>query len=372
MKQAEQGCLLIGDLSGYTGYLAGTELEHAHSVLDAVFGVLIAALEPAFKVQELEGDAIFVYRVDYQPDPSLLLDAVEQSYFAFRRHMRDVIAATTCDCNACRRLPELDLKFVAHYGSFVIDRLGRLGEITGTDVVIAHRLLKNRVPETFGFRAYGLYTDALVRAAGIDPRALGLLPHRESYEHLGEITVYVQDLSARWEADQNTTRVELEDREAFVDLVSDELPADPATIWSYLTVPARRVQWQGLDQVDELSGLGRRGVGTRNHCIHARGTFDEEILDWHPYDHEAVRMFMPRMGSVLASYDLTPSEGGTRLRYRCGRPQGVLLRLMKPMVARQMRSEVTQKFEILKEILAGEPASHPASGEPARGGSTDG
>lgn len=353
MKPAQQGCLLIGDLSGYTGYLAGTELEHAHSVLDGVFGVLIAALEPAFNVQELEGDAIFVYRVDPGPDPSLLLDAVEQSYFAFRRHMRDVIAATTCDCNACRRLPELDLKFVAHYGSFVVDRLGRLGEVTGTDVVIAHRLLKNRVPETFGLRAYGLYTDALVRAAGIDPGALGLLPHRESYEHLGEIKVYVQDLSARWEAEQRTTRVQLEDREAFVDLVSDELPADPATIWSYLTVPARRVDWQGLNRVDELAGPGRRGVGTRTHCIHAKGSFDEEILDWHPYQHEVVRMFMPRMGSVLASYDLEPSGGGTRLRYRAGRPEGMLLRLMKPMVARQMRSEVAEKFEILKGILDG-------------------
>jgi hypothetical protein len=371
MKQAEQGCLLIGDLSGYTGYLVGTELEHAHSVLDAVFGVLIAALEPAFKVHELEGDAIFVYRVDPQPDPSLLLDAVEQSYFAFRRHMRDVIAATTCDCNACRRLPELDLKFVGHYGSFVIDRLGRLGEVTGTDVVIAHRLLKNRVAETLGLRAYGLYTEALVRAAGIDARALGLLPHRESYEHLGEITVHVQDLGARWEAEQHTTRVELEDREAFVDLVSDELAADPATIWSYLTVPSRRVQWQGLDQVDELGGPGRRGVGTRTHCIHAGGTFDEEILDWHPYEHEAVRMFMPRMGSVVASHDLTPTERGTRLRYRCGRPHGMLMRLMRPMVARQMRSEVAEKFEILKGILAGEPASHPASDEPGRGASTE-
>jgi hypothetical protein len=76
---------------------------------------------------------------------------------------------------------------------------------------------------------------------------------------------------------------------------------------------------------------------------------------------------MPRMGSVLASYDLTPSDGGTRLRYGCGRPQGMLLRLMKPMIARQMRSEVAEKFEILKGILADEPASDPASGEPAPG-----
>ena len=365
MKPADKGCLLIGDLSGYTAFLSDTELEHAHSALDAVFDVLVAALKPTFDVRGLEGDAVFVSRLDAKPDATLLLDAVEQSYFAFRRHLRDVIAATTCECRACQRLPELDLKFAAHYGSFVVDRVASVDEITGTDVIVVHRLLKNHVRETFGWRAYAIYTDALVRAAQMDPEELGLVPHRESYEHLGEIAVHVQDLDARWRAQQVAERVELADSEAFVDLLSDELPADPAAVWSYLTVPAMRVRWQGLDRIDERPAGGRRGIGSRTHCVHAQGSFDEEILDWHPFEHEAVRMFMPRMGSVVATYDLRPSARGTRLRYRCGRPQGLLLRLLRPMVARGMRSEVTRRLENLRSILGTQSPGRGAAPQPS-------
>jgi hypothetical protein len=46
---------------------------------------------------------------------------------------------------------------------------------------------------------------------------------------------------------------------------------------------------------------------------------------------------MPRMGSILATYDLDAVPSGTRLRYRCGEPRGALTRLMRPMVVRQVR-----------------------------------
>ncbi len=110
------------------------------------------------------GNAVFVYRLESPPDAAVSLDAVEQTYFAFRRHMRDVIAATTCECNACRRMPQLDLKFIAHFGSFIVDRVGMLNKLTGTDVVIVHRLLKNHVVEGLGLRAYAMYPTVAPRA----------------------------------------------------------------------------------------------------------------------------------------------------------------------------------------------------------------
>lgn len=39
----------------------------------------------------------------------MLLDAIDQTYFAFRSRLRDIRQATTCDCNACRLIPNLDL-----------------------------------------------------------------------------------------------------------------------------------------------------------------------------------------------------------------------------------------------------------------------
>lgn len=367
LRRAEAGTLVIGDLSGYTRYLSETEFDHAHAVLDGVFRVLANALQPAFHLQELEGDAVFVYRLEPAPDAALLLDTVEQTYFAFRRHMRDVIAATTCECNACRRMPELDLKFVAHFGSFILDRMGTSDKVTGTDVVIVHRLLKNEVVERLGLRSYAIYSDALIRASGIDPEPLSMVPHAEAYEHLGRIDVHVQDLARRWEAEQAAERVELDPAGVFVDEVAEDLPAPPAEVWRHLTDPQLRMGWQGLRQIDEEVRSGRRGVGTRSHCVHESGSFGEQILDWRPFEHEAVRMAMPRMGSVVATHDLEAVPNGTRLRYRCGEPRGALLRLMRPMVARQMRRTSREALVRLRSMLAdstAQPNSHRTSTAP--------
>ena len=35
-----QGCLVLADISGYTAYLAGVELEHSHDVLADLLGVV--------------------------------------------------------------------------------------------------------------------------------------------------------------------------------------------------------------------------------------------------------------------------------------------------------------------------------------------
>lgn len=182
LHRPEPGTLIIGDLSGYTRYLTETESDHAHAVLDGVFALMTKALQPSFHIQELEGDALFVYRLESTPDAAMLLDAVEQTYFAFRRHMRDVIAATTCVCNACQRMPLLDLKFIAHFGSFIVDRMGSSDKVTGTDVVIVHRLLKNDVVERLGLRSYAIYTDALIRGGGIDPARVSMVPHDQEYD----------------------------------------------------------------------------------------------------------------------------------------------------------------------------------------------
>jgi hypothetical protein len=50
----------------------------------------------------------------------MLFETVEATYFAFRRRLRDVVHATTCDCNACVLIPSLDLKFFVHSGSYVV------------------------------------------------------------------------------------------------------------------------------------------------------------------------------------------------------------------------------------------------------------
>ena len=49
LSQPESACLVIADISGYTGFLAGAELDHAQDILADMMGTVVGALRPTFR-----------------------------------------------------------------------------------------------------------------------------------------------------------------------------------------------------------------------------------------------------------------------------------------------------------------------------------
>ena len=168
LSQPEPACLVIADISGYTGFLAGAELDHAQDILADLMGTVVTALRPTFKLAKLEGDAAFVYAITPTVDGPQLQDTIERCYFTFQRRLRDVGNASTCECNACILVPKLDLKVVAHHGQVIRQRIASRDELVGSDIIVVHRLLKNHVEERTGLSAYALYTQGCVAAMGLE------------------------------------------------------------------------------------------------------------------------------------------------------------------------------------------------------------
>lgn len=325
MQTASQpACLVIADIAGYTGYLAGVELDHAQDILADLMDTVVGGLRPRFRLAKLEGDAAFAYLLADAIDGSLLQDVVEGTYFAFRRRLRDIRQASRCECNACILIPNLDLKIVVHHGVVARHRIAGWEELVGSAVILVHRLLKNRVDEATGLKAYALYTQDCVAAAGMDPDAQGLRRHVETTDIAGDVVVWLRDLEAAWVAEQARRRVVVTDREAVRTYVS-ETPAPPMLVWEYLTSPARRPQWgPGVTSVEESSPSGRRGTGTVNHCMHGKDAVVEEILDWQPGRSWTTRSTMPMPGvpPVVMTDALEPLPGGgTRVVSRVARPR---------------------------------------------------
>lgn len=237
---AESGCFVIADISGYTQYLHDTELEHAQDVLADLMETVVGGLRGALRVSKLEGDAAFAYALESEIEASMLLDTIDQTYFAFRSRLRDIRQATTCDCNACRLIPNLNLKFVAHNGRFVRTVVAGNEELTGSEVVVAHRLLKNKVKERLGYVGYALFTDVCVTALGLDPLILGMREHRESYEDVGEILGCVEDLEAAWSHEQERRRVFVLPADAQYEFTA-EFSASVNVVWDFSTSPGKRL-----------------------------------------------------------------------------------------------------------------------------------
>ena len=353
----QPACLVIADISGYTGYLAGVEIDHAQDILADLMGTIVSALRPAFRLAKLEGDAAFTYAITDTIDGSLLLDTIERCYFGFRRRRRDVRQATSCECAACVRIPDLNLKFVVHHGTILRQRVAGREELLGADVIVAHRLLKNGVVESTGIEAYALFSQACVDVMDIDVAALVMHRSSETYEHIGEVPIWVHDLDRRWQEEEQRTRVIVDDRSTSL-RVDIATPAPAQTAWEFVTTPGRRVHWQvGVTGVEVIATGGRRGAGATNHCLHGKDASIEELLDWRPFDYFTLRNTIPTpMGSVrmLQTTEFEPTPDGTVIHLRFAAPRSAKERAILGQMGPHLEEAIRASGGLLQEQLIAE------------------
>ena len=207
-------------ISGYTGYLADVELDHAQDILADLIGAVVTALRPNFRLAKLEGDAAFTFATAETIDGSMLLDTIERCYFGFRRRRRDVRQATSCECNACARIPDLDLKFVVHHGAAIRQKVAGRQELLGSDVIVVHRLLKNEVVEKLGIDAYALISQAVHRChpTSIRPRSACASTPRPTIAS-ARCRPGSHDLERRWQEEEARGRVFVTPEESILDRV---------------------------------------------------------------------------------------------------------------------------------------------------------
>jgi hypothetical protein len=319
----ERACLAIADVSGYTSYLGGVELDHAQDILADLIGTIVEAMAP-FQLSKLEGDAAFTYLPGVDVDGSMLQDTIEGTYVAFRSRLRNIQQASSCECNACVRIPSLDLKFVVHHGAIARQRMVGLEELVGSDVILVHRLLKNEIKARLGVGAYVLYTQAVLDAAGIDPQQQSLSEHHEETDVAGDMTGWVRDLEAHWQAELARPRRVIPS-ESLLGEFSWEVPTPPSVTFEYLTSPRLRPEWvTTITSFDEETSDGRRGIGTTNHCLHGENAIREDIIDWRPPHYWMLRGYavsIPGEPVMYLSDELQAIDGGgTRVISRAGAP----------------------------------------------------
>jgi hypothetical protein len=196
-SKRQTGYLVLADISGYTGFQATTELDHAQLAISYLLETIVEHLGSVLAIVELEGDAVFAYIEDnHRPSDATLLGLLEQTYHAFRDKSLSLHKGTTCKCRACAALTMLDLKFMVHYGEFIVQQLAGRQSLFGTDVTLVHRLMKNNVAETMGWRGYALFTRQGIENCKGDKTAF--VQRRVVYEHIGEVEIYVANLGARY------------------------------------------------------------------------------------------------------------------------------------------------------------------------------
>jgi len=366
---AQQGFLLVADITGYTMFLTRSELEHAQGILDALFKSIFAEIKPPIILSNLQGDAALTYLPDANlPQRQFPLDAIERIYCSFANTLGAMRLNTTCTCNACRNMNQLDLKFFLHHGTYATQEMAGRTELQGAEVIRLHRLMKNSVTAATGIRAYALVTEQAADVIDLPDFFAGAIRHVENLGEFGETVCYVYDLApifARWRAARRVV-VQPDEPLAFESMECD-LPVPPAIAWAYVTDIEKKIRWQhGIDAMT-MTGLarGRVGLGATQHCAHGKDSTVHDIVDWRPFDYVTWHIRLPMGAVVRQMAELTPLEnGGTHLSLRCAKPEGpnpvataVVRTITRLAMAKKLVSDQRTSKVALERLVAEETAA---------------
>lgn len=378
------GFFIIADISGYTRFVAHNELEHAQGVLHELVTLVMDKLGPPLQFVALEGDAVFCFAPDESvPDAEHLLQLMEACYAAFAMKLEQMARGTTCTCSACRAIPSLNLKSVAHYGEYATQKIPTGIQLIGGDVTLVHLLLKNGVIDHTGIQAYALLTEAFLARSSLGrPDASGKLPmdaaalrpHAEVIEPFGTVQARVVDLAASVE--RHRLQLQAQWYAMPVDMEISTPLSVPATFaWPYVTDPVLRPQWQTdiIDLQSHPNKSGRTAVGWESHCHHGGFLMTHRIVDWQPF--ELITMHSGSTGRSItkpppsqAEFHFEDNGDGTcvlrfvvRLR-EPGRLGRFIFRLVRPWVRREWKAYFDQLQRLTADDLARSREALPSTG----------
>ncbi len=314
-----KGYLLIADISGYTQFLTSSELEHANPILQSLLSTMVEQLVDPLHFWKMEGDAVLAYSTQEGfPSGETFLATCENLYNAFTTCRQNIVANTTCPCQACANVNALDLKIIAHHGEFDMMQVGPMKDISGADVILVHRMTKTDVSAVTGIRSYALFSDAAVNAMGI---TAALQPYSEPIEYFGEVSMQVYDLAKAWKKFRaGCEHFFLEEKDG-IWTYRRQFDLSAPVVWDALTAPDLKQRWMdGMIAVTVDRPTGRIGAGSGYHCAHKAADFLYWVTDWEPFSYFSTRINDPgREGiSMPETYQLIPTKTGTELRYTIG------------------------------------------------------
>ena len=199
--EQKTGYLLIADISGFTQFIKIHDIKkkplvgsivanywesHAEVLIKDLLEVIIAAFEPCMKLNKIEGDAAFFFLEDVGTDEqaNIILDHMEIAKSAFNKRLKQLTFVESCPCDPCQQSKNLKLKIVAHHGTFHETIIRSFSELSGKDVILVHRLLKNSII----FSEYWLMTKQFLSFVN-QPKNLQIKEIKEKIDDFGKLSL---------------------------------------------------------------------------------------------------------------------------------------------------------------------------------------
>jgi len=137
--------IFIPDISGFTRFVNQTEVSHGQHIIAELLEILIDSNELGLTLSEIEGDAVLFYKYQSVPGPEAVIKQAEKMFLNFHAHLKKYESQRICQCGACKTAFNLTLKIITHAGALDFMKIKDKKKPYGSDLILAHRLLKNNV-----------------------------------------------------------------------------------------------------------------------------------------------------------------------------------------------------------------------------------
>tara|TARA_R110002096_G_scaffold431563_1_gene647004 strand:+ start:38118 stop:38726 length:609 start_codon:yes stop_codon:yes gene_type:complete len=182
--------ICIPDISGFTKFMSSTDIELSSQIIPALLNKVIYANKIGLKVSEIEGDAILFYKTGGLPTFKELVEQCRLFYTEFYKQLHLLNKKHKYRANGIDIPEVLGLKIILHYGEQISAvQIGKNIKLMGEDVIVAHRLLKNKIP----FDEYILLSENILDQYKDEKLehnfGWGQLHEKDtSYKHIGDIS----------------------------------------------------------------------------------------------------------------------------------------------------------------------------------------
>ncbi|MDF4201356.1 DUF2652 domain-containing protein [Maribacter sp. SA7] len=194
--KGEPMLLCIPDISGFTEFMSETDFELSSKIIPALLNQIIYTNKIGLKISEIEGDAVLFFKTGEMPSLENLIDQCRSFYTEFYKELDTLRKKYKTNKDAASIPDILGLKIILHYGKEIaLTKVGNSIKLFGEDLIIAHKLLKNKIK----ISEYLLLTDGLTnyyKENNLDAQFDwgSLKQNATEYDHVGEINYSYIDL----------------------------------------------------------------------------------------------------------------------------------------------------------------------------------
>lgn len=341
------------DISGFTSFVKEVEIKHSKHIITELLELLIKENQNSFDLAEIEGDALFYYKSEENSSPKKLIDTIHSMYQKFHAHLDLYRFKRVCNCGACSKANELEIKFVIHVGETEMIELNGTKKPFGPDVITLHRLLKNKVNTNeyilFSEDYWNKNKSQIQEKLGEEPQSI-----QDEFD-FGNYSYVNYKLERK--NNKEMKAAEMPQLDGITPLkLNISIEADSNELFQYVVDLSKRIEWNpGLNDL-KYDPKNLNGQGRSHTCVINGKNVDIKTIFANTSNQELIYIEetfdVPFLDSVITLFRIIPEKEASKIEVEAYlKADNLIGKVMRPLIKMKFKKNMQACLLCLKENM---------------------